>query len=813
MSTLDSERMSRDRNGQKTSPASQSLRLRVEGMTCGSCVARVEKALRSVQGVRGARVNLSTEVATVELTDPPARRGQLVEAIRRAGYDADTFRPGDEAQAGLDRTHDARLQQHKQALAQAIGLGLPIIALHWLTPVLQSSEIGGAVWPSVIAALLTAMLLASAAGAPILVGGLRAIMHRSGNMDLLISLGVTVGFVASVVTLFTGQAHDNHFHAVAMILGFITLGRYFEAKARRDASSALSSLARRMPTTAQLVTEDGVERVPVDRIKPGDQLRVAQDTIVPVDGRIIEGEAAIDESAVTGESMPVHRNVDDEVSAGTTVQSGLLTIEATRVGADSTMGRIIRAVEDAQSGKTRMQRLADQVAGVFVPIVIALAALTVIGTMVFTDAGWTPAITRAVAVLVVACPCALGLATPTAVLVATGSAALSGILVRDAAALEAAGRVDAALLDKTGTLTTGRPRIERVIVFKPPTNEPQTSVRAESAQAQSEGSSSAPQANSDRPDAALISGENALLRLAASAEQYAQHPLAKAIVEAAREKNITLIEPDSFTNQAGRGIRAKLEGHDVLVGSAALLREAGIDLAPIESRIEESTSAGRTVILCAVDDHCIGMIEVADEIRDDAAQLVNQLRTLGLSIAMVTGDNPRTARAVADQLGITDVIAEAKPEDKLAEVRARQRGEHDTHNEPRASARADTQRPKHRISRVLFLGDGINDAPALTAADVGVTLASATDIAAGAADITIVHDDLTRVADAIRIARRSVRIIKQNLFWAFIYNILAIPLAATGHIGPGVAAAAMMFSSISVVLNSLRLRRSSVTPE
>jgi len=747
------------------------IQLRIEGMTCGGCVARVERALQSVEGVTRARVNLTTEVATVEGAKTAPNRQALIAAVRRAGYDADTFRSGDAATTGLDRTHSERLRQQKQALGQAIAMAGPIMALHWLAPILQSHDHGGHVWPHMIQALLCTLLLFSSAAVPILTGGLRAIFHRSPNMDLLISLGVCVAYASGVVNLLRGGPDSAEFDAAAMILAFINLGRYLELRAKHDASTAISTLVRRMPATAQMVTPDGIQEVRTERIKPGDNVRIAQDTIVPVDGVVVAGEGAVDESAVTGESMPRHRRTGDPVVAGSIVRDGLLTVEATRVGAESTMGRIIRAVEEAQSGKTRMQRIADRVAGVFVPIVILLAAVTLVGTRGLAETDWATAIQRAVAVLVIACPCAMGLATPTAVMVATGTAALDGILIRDAAALETAGRIDWMFLDKTGTLTTGLPTVQDVIGVE-----------------------------LDADD---------LLRLAACAEQYSQHPLAHAIVTEAKRRGLALVDPSEFENRAGQGVRAKINGQTVHAGSIsylqcvleplsptggegrvrgfsdALLRANRIGLDSVDEIVRRFAAGGQTVVLVAVDRRCVGAIGVADTLRPYAREAVAALNRLGVQTAMLTGDHPQTAAAVARAAGISEVHAAMTPEGKLAEIRRRREGG----------------------ACVGVVGDGINDAPALAAADVGITFGSATDVALGAADITIVHDRLDRLPTIITLARRSVRIIKQNLFWAFFYNLAAIPLAATGRVSPGIAAAAMMFSSISVVLNSLRLRR------
>lgn len=742
----------------RTGTQARKTRLRIEGMTCGGCVDRVERALRNVTGVTEAQVNLSSGIATVEFGEQTATPRALIQAVRDAGYDAEAARPAARERTSLERTQQRALQQQKQATAQAIGLGIPIILLHWLAPTLVSTEAGGAIWPAALQALLSAMMLISPAGAPILAGGMRAVWHRSGNMDLLVSLGVTAGFVASVAMLFSGHAHESHFHAVAMILAFINVGRLLEMRARRDTSSAVSALARRMPTTALVVTDGEVKTVSVDDLEPGDRVRVAQDAVVPVDGTVVEGEADINQSAVTGESVAVVRRTGDEVVAGTTVQAGLIVVSATRVGSDSTMGRMIRAVEEAQSGKTRMQRIADRVAGVFVPVVVTLAVLTVLWVALISELGWSQALMRGVAVLVIACPCAMGLATPTAVMVATGQAALKGILVRDAAALEATGRCDNILFDKTGTLTLDEPVVDRVVVL--PNIETGTESRSDN-------------------------DEDSLLAWAAAAEQDAQHPIARAIVKAAKGRGVTIAQAESFSSSVGGGVTAQVEEHRVSLGSIDFLESNQIDLARAKERIDDIAATGRTVVGVAVDGECIGVLGLANAVRPEAAEAVRRLKELGLDSAMLTGDHAATAERIGRQIGISDVHAGMSPEHKLEEIHRR----------------------REQGRKVAFVGDGINDGPALAGADVGITLASATDVAIGAADITIVHDDLTRIPDAIRLARRAVRIIKQNLFWAFFYNVAALPLAMTGTIGPGIAAAAMMFSSISVVLNSLRLRK------
>ncbi len=739
------------------------VKLRIEGMTCGSCVARVERALESVAGVAAARVNLTTETATVETGDGAVTSRDLIEAVRAAGYDAESYRADQAASTGLECTQSARLVQHRQALVVAIGLAVPIIGLQWAGPKLGSSP-DSAFWWRAMQALLCAMLLRSPAGAPILVGGLRAILHRSPNMDLLISLGVAIAFVGSLASFLVPDLRAFHFHAAAMVLAFINVGRYLEARAKRDASGAISALVRRMPSTATRVTPDGLEEVPVDRIAVKDKVRVAEDVVVPVDGIVVDGEAAMDESAVTGESVPRHRRGGDPVRAGTIVREGLITVEATHVGSASTIGRIIRAVEEAQSQKTRMQRIADRVGGVFVPVVIGMAVVTFAAwVLAYEDlAAWliqagvetsrvAQAARAAIAVLVIACPCAMGLATPTAVLVSTGAAALRGILIRDAAALERAAGVQIVLFDKTGTLTTGKPVVEEVVVWPH---------------------------DSDR------SAADRVIQFAASAEQYSQHPFARALVAKAQELGAALLDPDSFNSRPGAGVRADIDGHTVLAGSVSFADDSGIQLDDAEADLRRLTASGRSVVVVAIDGQLAGVVALADGIKPGAKSAVARLSELGIKAVMVTGDHRTTAKAVASAVGIDEVYAQMSPEAKVDVIR------------------------RHRDAGqgVAFVGDGINDGPSLAVADVGVTFASATDVAIGAADVTILHDDLRRIPECVALARRSVRIIKQNLFWAFFYNIVAVPLAATGHVPPGAAAGAMMFSSISVVLNSLRLR-------
>ena len=728
----------------------QTLRLRIDGMTCGGCVASVERALQAVPGVETARVNLATGVATVDLTDGSAPRAALFQAVRAVGYEADHYRQDDGHRSGWERTQDARVREHRQAIAQAVGLSVPIMGVHLLAPYVQGAGHAGHIWPQALQGLLTLVLLWSSAGAPILIGGLRALLRGTPNMDALVSMGVTAATLAGIHALFTATTDHGNFHAAAMILAFINVGKYLEAKARREATSAIAALARRMPQVAHVVTPDGLVEKPLDMVYVGDRVRVAPDQVVPVDGRIVEGSASIDESAMSGESTPRLRQTGEDVPAGVLVCEGIITIQAARVGAESSVARIIRAVEDAQSGKTTLQRIADRVAGVFVPVAVALAAATFLINSTFTALGWSVALERAIAVLVIACPCAMGLATPTAVVVATGAAALRGILVRDATTLEAAGQLNEVLFDKTGTLTSGTPEVTDMELVAPEN---------------------------------LLSTKNDVLMFAAALEQHSQHPFARAIVREARKTTAALPEPEHFQSIIGQGVIGQIGGQRVIVGSKRLIEAQGIDLTPVENAT--TAAAGCSSVWVVIDGKPVANILLADAIRPTARHAIDELRNMGVHSALLSGDQPSTADAVAKQIGITDVLAGLSPQQKLDEVRRR-----------RQAGR-----------KVAFVGDGVNDGPALAAADVGFTFAGATDVAIGAAAITMVGDDLRRVPEAVRLARRSVRIIRQNLAWAFLYNLAAIPLAACGQVSPGWASAMMMASSISVVLNSLRLRK------
>lgn len=723
-------------------------------MTCASCVARVEDALRQVEGVVEASVNLATSSAEVA-TRARVPDAKLIESVRRLGFSARIANASTRSE-GLSRAlveATSQRRRHRHAFAWAAGGWLVLAAMHHVLPLDHHSWIVGA-----ISAAVASAMLASPAGRGLLISGVRTLWHRAPNMDALVTMGVSAAYLASMASLLQGGHGPQYFEPLGMILLFIQGGRYAESRARHEAGRAVAELVGEIPPIAVCQRDGEWVTVPVGEVHLGDRVRVVPDGVIPVDGRILEGEAAVDESSLTGESVPRARQAGDEVWGGTMVREGTIILSATGVGADTAIGRIVTAVERAQAGKTNMQRIADRVAAIFVPIVLLLAVATAAGWMLLppmwggASAGWNWALGCAVAVLVIACPCAMGLATPMAVLVATGRAARHGILIRNPAALEAVGQATVVVFDKTGTVTTGQPTIEDVYF---------------------------------EPRAAALYRPNEILCYAASAEQFSTHPLAKAVVKQAAVWRLALEDPSGFETFAGRGVRATIKGHDVLVGSPALLAERGVNIEPLRSQVRHWAAQGWTVIAIAVEGAPAGLIALADTVREHASATMDALAEAHCKVELLTGDSAATAQMVAAQVGIRDVSAEMRPEDKLAAVR----------------------RLQEAGEIVAFVGDGTNDAPGLAAADAGIAFAAGTAVANEAAEMTLVGSDLRAVATAITLARRSVAVIRQNLFWAFFYNLLALPLAALGIIPPGWAAAAMMLSSLTVVLNSLRLRR------
>ncbi len=741
------------------------LTLPVRGMHCAACVGKVEQALTGVPGVETASVNLATERATVAFDPARADVGALQAAVAAAGYElAEAPTPrGSEAEA---REQAAReLEQRRLGRRWRLGalLSVPLLVggmpdfFPWAPAWLRD--------PWVQLALATPVQLW--VGATFHAGFLRDLRHRTASMDTLVSLGTSAAYFFSVaITLWPHVFHAAgampYYETAAVVITLVLLGRWLEARARGRTSEAIRRLVGLAPRTARVLRAGAEIDVPTAAVEVGDLVRVRPGERLPVDGVVVEGGSTVDESMLTGESMPVDKAPGAVVSGGTVNGTGGFVFRATRVGSETTLARIVALVEEAQGSRAPIQRLADRVAAVFVPVVLVIAALTFIGWWLVGPApALVHALTNAVAVLVIACPCAMGLATPTAIMVATGRGAEHGVLIRSAAALERLSAATIAVFDKTGTLTMGRPVVTDVVVG---------------------------------PGIA----EADVLALAAAAEQGSEHPLGAAIVTRAKEQGLALPAVGEFQTVPGQGIDALAPDGRVLVGNHALMQARGLEVESLASRAAELAAEGKTVVYVAFAGHVLGLLAVADTLKPDAAAAVAMLRRRGLEVVMLTGDQRLTALAIARLAGIERVVAEVQPAAKSREIAVLQ-------------ADGDV---------VVMVGDGINDAPALAQADVGIAMGSGTDVAIEAADVTLMRSEVTGVVVALDLSRRTIRIVKQNLAWAFGYNVVLIPVAAgvlyplAGVLlSPMLAGAAMAFSSVSVVANSLRLRRWRFAPE
>jgi Cu+-exporting ATPase len=735
----------------------------VRGMTCASCVARVEEALRSVPGVVSVAVNLASEKATVEYLDSVAV-ADLRRAVKDAGYEL-----GEEAETLEDVTTASRREviNVRNRFILAIVLGAIIMALSFLP--------GFAGKPYLLWALATPVQFW--AGWRFYRGTWGALKHRTADMNTLIAVGSSAAYFYSLAAVLfpsaltiSGTAPDLYFDTSAMIIALILLGRFLEARAKGQTSAAIKKLIGLQPKTALVIREGQETEIPVEDVQVGDLILVRPGERVPVDGIVRQGHPSLDESMVTGESLPVDKKEGDEVIGATINKTGSFQFEATRIGKDTTLARIVRLVEEAQGSKAPIQRLADVIASYFVPTVITIAVITFI---IWYFYGPSPSLTFAflnfIAVLIIACPCALGLATPTAIMVGTGKGAEHGILIRSAGALERFYQIDTLLLDKTGTLTEGRPEVTNIIAVAP-------------------------------------FSEDEVLGLAAAVEHDSEHPLGEAVVRAAQERQLKIQPTSGFTAIPGHGAEAIVNGKKLLLGNLKLMQDRGVALNGLGEKAEGLFATGQTLTFLVMDGRAVGIIGLADTLKTNAAALVAEIRRMGIEVVMVTGDNQRTATAIARQAGISRVLAEVLPEKKSDEVKKLQE--------------------EGRL--VAMVGDGINDAPALAQADVGIAIGTGTDVAMETGDITLISGDLAGIATAVSLSRRTMRTIKQNLFWAFAYNVLLIPLAAGilylafgnrgvpsglsfilgeyGFLNPILAAAAMAASSVTVVSNSLRLR-------
>jgi Cu+-exporting ATPase len=741
-------------------------------MTCANCAATIERTLTRLDGVTEANVNLATETATVQIIPGQVTRADLVAAIERAGYGVLEAEGTD-----LEDVEQAARAAEIRTQTRQFWLGVLFAAPLFVLSMLRDFGILGH-WAH--AAWVNWLMLALATpvqfyvGWDYYVGGWKALRNGAANMDVLVALGSSAAYFYGVpltvaLTLGSSTLGDHaYFETAAVIITLIKLGKLLEARAKGQTSAAIKKLMGLRARTARVVRDGQELEVPTDRVVVGDLVLVRAGERIPVDGVVVDGHSAVDESMLTGESLPVDKQPGDRVIGATINQQGYLKVEAQRVGAETALAQIIRLVQAAQGSKAPIQRLVDRVAAVFVPVVIVVAIVTLIVWWFGVGVGFTPAMIRMVAVLVIACPCALGLATPTAVMVGTGRGAELGILFKNSAALEHAHSLKVIVFDKTGTLTAGRPEVTDVVTA----------------------------------NGAAVAGEAAdsaiwLLRLAASAERGSEHPLGTAIVQAAAARGLALSEPQRFEALSGRGISAYVDGHAVVVGNLRLMEDGGIALNGLLAEAERLQMEGKTAMWVAVDGQAHGLIAVADVVKAGSREAVDQLHRLGLQVVMVTGDNWTTAQAIARAVGIERVLAEVLPGDKAAQI---------------------IQLQQERRGLVGMVGDGINDAPALAQADVGIAIGTGTDVAMETADVTLMRGDLRAVPQAIALSRAAVRTIRQNLFWAFFYNVLLIPVAAgvlypisalpmlLRALHPVLAAFAMAFSSVTVVTNSLRLR-------
>ena len=751
----------------ETKQETEKVTLVVDGMTCASCVRHVETALTSLEGVASANVNLASEKATVEYVPGVAGISEMRHAVEDTGYSV----------VGLagDESGEFATSKSQTVLRRKFMFGLAVAAL-----IMAAMAI-----PAVGTALpfrLDFVLLALAtpvqfwAGRQFYTGAWGALKHRTSNMNTLIAVGTSVAYLYSAaVTLFPGILFEGYetetfFDTSTAIIGLVLLGRYLEARAKGRGSSAIKALAGLQPMTARVAREKREFDVPFEDVVEGDLIVVRPGEKIAVDGQVVDGGSWVDESMLTGESAPVEKSRGAQVFGATVNTTGSFTFRATKVGKDTALSQIIRLVEEAQGSKAPIQRVADLIASYFVPIVIGVAAMVFVVWFVFGPAPtYVYAMLTAVAVLIIACPCAMGLATPTAIMVGMGKGAEQGVLVRSANALEQAHKVQVVVLDKTGTLTTGKPAVTDIVTSK--------------------------------------IDEDELLRLAASVEKVSEHPVGEAVVAAAQERGLALSDVHDFASLTGRGVRAVVDGTSLVVGNLALMKERGLTLNGLEEKHTELSHQGKTANFVALNGNVEGIIAVADSLKPESVEAVRALRRQGLEVVLLTGDNRGTADAIGRQLGIERIVAEVLPGDKAQEVKELQR----------------------EGKSVAMVGDGINDAPALAQADVGIAIGTGTDVAIEAADMTLVSGDLRAVANGIALSRATMRTIKQNLFWAFAYNVALIPVAAGvlyplfsaggvpdllrpilsefGFLNPVLAAAAMATSSVTVVANSLRLRR------
>lgn len=736
----------------------------IDGMTCASCSQTIEKVINKLDGVQSASVNLATEKMVVDFNPSELSSNDIMEAVKNSGYSAKESL-SQEAQADLDKEKkEKHIKKMWSRFWQSAVLTVPLlyIAMGEMVGLPIPEMIHPMVYPERFALLQLALTIpVLIIGRPFFIVGFRALFKGHPNMDSLVALGTSAAALYSLYGTIMVLLGDHHFamnlyyESAAVILTLITLGKYFEAVSKGKTSEAIKKLMGLAPKTA-IVIRDGVEtEISVDDVVLGDVIVVKPGDKIPVDGVIVSGKSAVDESMLTGESIPIEKKAGDKVIGASINKNGSFQFEATKVGKDTTLSQIIKLVEDAQGSKAPIAQLADKVSGVFVPIVIVLAILSGVAWYFLGQESWVFALTITISVLVIACPCALGLATPTAIMVGTGKGAENGVLIKSGDALETTHKIETIVFDKTGTITEGKPVVTDILVI------------------------------------GSLSKDDFLL-LAASAEKGSEHPLGEAIVLAAEEKGMTFKEIDHFVAIPGHGIEVEIEKETFILGNKKLMVEKQIDLLDFEEESNRLAKEGKTPMYIANSHELLGIIAVADTIKESSVKAIEKLHRMGLEVAMLTGDNKRTAEAIAKQVGIDRVLSEVLPEDKANEVKKLQQ----------------------EGKKVAMVGDGINDAPALAQADIGIAIGSGTDVAMESADIVLMRSDLMDVPTAIELSHATIKNIKENLFWAFLYNTLGIPVAmgllylfGGPLLNPMIAGAAMSFSSVSVLLNALRLKR------